>query len=276
MTVRRSAASARRLNSDDALGLGGGAPMGGFRAAISDAEVVALSDAAYEGGVRYLHLAAFYGYGRNELRMGHCAPGRARFRAVDQDRILHAMKPGEKASRRFPRQWPAGLRAGVRLFLRRHALAGALASQARREDRHRPDPRRRFLDHQGPRDPRRALQDGDGRGFEGIDRSCAALASSARSASASTKPTPACASSRPATSTACCWPAAARRSNRAARRIPARVRETQRVGRPGRATTRHPDRRREARRHPRLRGRAPAPDREGAEDRRVCQRQASN
>ena len=51
------------------LGLGG-APMGGFRATISDAEAVALSDAAYEGGVRYFDTSPYYGYGRSELRMG--------------------------------------------------------------------------------------------------------------------------------------------------------------------------------------------------------------
>jgi D-threo-aldose 1-dehydrogenase len=51
------------------LGLGG-APMGGFRATIPDAEAVALADAAWEGGVRYFDTSPFYGYGRSELRMG--------------------------------------------------------------------------------------------------------------------------------------------------------------------------------------------------------------
>ena len=51
------------------LGLGG-APMGGFRAKISDAEAMALTDAAYDGGVRYFDTSPFYGYGRSELRMG--------------------------------------------------------------------------------------------------------------------------------------------------------------------------------------------------------------
>src|SRR5882724_7738398 len=51
------------------LGLGG-APMGGFRATISDAEATALIDAAYEDGVRYFDTSPFYGYGRSELRMG--------------------------------------------------------------------------------------------------------------------------------------------------------------------------------------------------------------
>ncbi|HEY4170298.1 MAG TPA: aldo/keto reductase, partial [Reyranella sp.] len=51
------------------LGLGG-APMGGFRAKISDAEAVGLTDTAYELGVRYFDTSPFYGYGRSELRMG--------------------------------------------------------------------------------------------------------------------------------------------------------------------------------------------------------------
>lgn len=80
------------------LGLGG-APMGGFRAAISDAEAVALSDAAYEGGVRYFDTSPFYGYGRSELRMGAALRSKPREEFVlstKVGRILHAMKPGEK------------------------------------------------------------------------------------------------------------------------------------------------------------------------------------
>jgi D-threo-aldose 1-dehydrogenase len=80
------------------LGLGG-APMGGFRATISDAEAVALSDAAYEGGVRYFDTSPFYGYGRSELRMGASLRAKPREEFVlstKVGRILHAMKPGEK------------------------------------------------------------------------------------------------------------------------------------------------------------------------------------
>ena len=101
------------------LGLGG-APMGGFRAAISDAEAVALSDAAYDGGVRYFDTSPFYGYGRSELRMGAALRAKPREEFVLSTkigRILHAMKPGEKTARRVPRERPAGLRAGVRLHL---------------------------------------------------------------------------------------------------------------------------------------------------------------
>src|SRR5262245_28399746 len=79
------------------LGLGG-APMGGFRATISDAEAMALTDAAYDGGVRYFDTSPFYGYGRSELRMGAALRWKPRedfVLSTKIGRILHAMKPGE-------------------------------------------------------------------------------------------------------------------------------------------------------------------------------------
>jgi D-threo-aldose 1-dehydrogenase len=78
------------------LGLGG-APMGGFRATISDAEAVGLSDTAYELGVRYFDTSPFYGYGRSELRMGAALRNRPKDYVLSTKigRILHAMKPGE-------------------------------------------------------------------------------------------------------------------------------------------------------------------------------------
>src|ERR1041384_2142020 len=85
------------------LGLGG-APMGGFRATISDAEAITLTDAAYEGGVRYFDTSPFYGYGRSELRMGAALRQRPRHEYVlstKVGRILHAMKPGEKVPADF-------------------------------------------------------------------------------------------------------------------------------------------------------------------------------
>src|SRR5262245_23352546 len=80
------------------LGLGG-APMGGFRATISDAEATELTDAAYQGGVRYFDTSPFYGYGRSELRMGAALREKPRddfVLSTKIGRILHAMKPGEK------------------------------------------------------------------------------------------------------------------------------------------------------------------------------------
>ena len=79
------------------LGLGG-APMGGFRAVIPDAEAVALTDTAYELGVRYFDTSPFYGYGRSELRMGAGLREKPRedfVLSTKIGRILHAMKPGE-------------------------------------------------------------------------------------------------------------------------------------------------------------------------------------
>jgi D-threo-aldose 1-dehydrogenase len=80
------------------LGLGG-APMGGFRADISDAEAVRLTNAGYDAGVRYFDTSPFYGYGRSELRMGAALrekPRESYVLSTKIGRILHAMKPGEK------------------------------------------------------------------------------------------------------------------------------------------------------------------------------------
>jgi D-threo-aldose 1-dehydrogenase len=80
------------------LGLGG-APMGGFRATISDAEAVGLTDVAYDLGVRYFDTSPFYGYGRSELRMGAALREKPRddyVLSTKIGRIMHVMKPGEK------------------------------------------------------------------------------------------------------------------------------------------------------------------------------------
>ena len=85
------------------LGLGG-APMGGFRATIPDAEAAKLTDTAYEGGVRYFDTSPFYGYGRSELRMGAALRQRPRHEYVLSTkigRVMHAMKPGEKVPADF-------------------------------------------------------------------------------------------------------------------------------------------------------------------------------
>ena len=80
------------------LGLGG-APIGGFRATIPDAEALALTDAAWADGVRYFDTSPFYGYGRSELRMGAALREKPRedfVLSTKIGRLLHAMKPGEK------------------------------------------------------------------------------------------------------------------------------------------------------------------------------------
>ena len=85
------------------LGLGG-APMGGFRAAITDAEAVEFTDAAYDLGVRYFDTSPFYGYGRSELRMGAALRNRPRedfVLSTKVGRIFHPLKPGEKKPPEF-------------------------------------------------------------------------------------------------------------------------------------------------------------------------------
>jgi D-threo-aldose 1-dehydrogenase len=85
------------------LGLGG-APMGGFRAAISDAEAVKLTDAGYAAGIRYFDTSPFYGYGRSELRMGAALREKPRddyVLSTKIGRVLHAMKPGEAPPKDF-------------------------------------------------------------------------------------------------------------------------------------------------------------------------------
>src|SRR4051794_7190958 len=97
MTLNRRKIGKTKLRVTE-LGLGG-APMGGFRATISDAEATALIDAAYEDGVRYFDTSPYYGYGRSELRMGAALRPKPRDDVVlstKVGRVLHPMRPGEK------------------------------------------------------------------------------------------------------------------------------------------------------------------------------------
>src|SRR6478736_9902855 len=96
-TLRRRKIGTTSLEVTE-LGLGG-APMGGFRATISDAEATLLTDAAYDSGVRYFDTSPFYGYGRSELRMGAALREKPRSDYVLSTkigRVMHAMGPGEK------------------------------------------------------------------------------------------------------------------------------------------------------------------------------------
>jgi D-threo-aldose 1-dehydrogenase len=80
------------------LGLGG-APMGGFRAKISESKALAITNQGYEAGIRYFDTSPYYGYGRSELRMGAALRGKPRDSYVLSTkigRIFHAMKPGEQ------------------------------------------------------------------------------------------------------------------------------------------------------------------------------------
>jgi D-threo-aldose 1-dehydrogenase len=203
------------------LGLGG-APMGGFRATISGAEAVTLTDAAYQGGVRYFDTSPFYGYGRSELRMGAALREKPRedfVLSTKVGRILHAMKPGEKKPADFRENGLPGFAPvfdytydGVMRSLEHSHLRLGLA-KIDIALIHDVDfwtiKDRKILDERF-----KTVMDS---GFKALDE-LRKGGSSVRSASASTSRTPACASSRPATSTACCWPAAIRCWNRAGSR----------------------------------------------------------
>jgi D-threo-aldose 1-dehydrogenase len=80
-----------------ALGFGG-APIGGFRATISDREALGILDAAWEEGVRFFDTSPFYGYGRSELRFGAALRDRPREQftlSTKIGRVLRALRPGE-------------------------------------------------------------------------------------------------------------------------------------------------------------------------------------
>ena len=101
-TLKRRKIGTTRLEVTE-LGLGG-APMGGFRATISDDEATAIVDTAYDGGVRYFDTSPYYGYGRSELRMGAALRRKPRDEYIVSTkvgRVLHAMKPGEKTPADF-------------------------------------------------------------------------------------------------------------------------------------------------------------------------------
>jgi D-threo-aldose 1-dehydrogenase len=96
-TLKRRKVGKTKLEVTE-LGLGG-APMGGFRATIPDAEAVKLTDDGYDAGIRFFDTSPYYGYGRSELRMGAALREKPRDSYVLSTkigRIMHAMKPGEK------------------------------------------------------------------------------------------------------------------------------------------------------------------------------------
>jgi D-threo-aldose 1-dehydrogenase len=49
----------------------GAAPIGGFRATISEAEAQALLEAAWQGGMRFFDTSPFYGYGALGISSGN-------------------------------------------------------------------------------------------------------------------------------------------------------------------------------------------------------------
>lgn len=83
----------------------GAAPIGGFRAAVPDAEAAVLLETAWEGGIRYFDTSPFYGYGRSELRVGAALRDRPRESYVLSTKIGRWMRP-----RREGEALPAGFR----------------------------------------------------------------------------------------------------------------------------------------------------------------------
>ena len=82
----------------------GGAPIGGFRATIGEAEAQGLIDEAWAGGVRYYDTSPYYGYGRSELRLGHALRQRPREDFVISTkigRVLRTLRPGEATPEGF-------------------------------------------------------------------------------------------------------------------------------------------------------------------------------
>jgi D-threo-aldose 1-dehydrogenase len=78
----------------------GAAPIGGFRATITEAEAQTLLETAWQGGVRFFDTSPFYGYGRSELRLGHFLrqdPREEFIISTKIGRVMHAKQPGEEA-----------------------------------------------------------------------------------------------------------------------------------------------------------------------------------
>ncbi len=71
----------------------GAAPIGGFRATISEAQASATIEAAVKAGVSFFDTSPFYGYGRSELRMGAVLRGLPRDSFVLSTKIGRVMRP---------------------------------------------------------------------------------------------------------------------------------------------------------------------------------------
>jgi D-threo-aldose 1-dehydrogenase len=74
------------------LGLGG-APIGGFRFALSDEQGAETVRAGYEAGLRYFDTSPYYGYGRSELLYGYALRSRPRDSFVLSTKVGRWMTP---------------------------------------------------------------------------------------------------------------------------------------------------------------------------------------
>jgi D-threo-aldose 1-dehydrogenase len=94
--MSKSLLELRRLGSSavetSALGLGG-APIGGFRYALSEQQGADTVSAAYAAGLRYFDTSPYYGYGRSELLFGHALRGQPRDSFVLSTKVGRWMVP---------------------------------------------------------------------------------------------------------------------------------------------------------------------------------------
>ncbi len=83
----------------------GGAPIGGFRFALTDEEATGVARAAADAGVRYFDTSPYYGYGRSELVMGAALRGVPRESFVISTkvgRVMAPLRPGETVEKWRP------------------------------------------------------------------------------------------------------------------------------------------------------------------------------
>jgi D-threo-aldose 1-dehydrogenase len=88
-----------------ALGFGG-APIGGFRFALSDQQGAEALGGAFDGGIRYFDTSPYYGYGRSELLFGYA------LRPHPRDDYVLSSKVGRYMTPLAPGESVAGWRPG--------------------------------------------------------------------------------------------------------------------------------------------------------------------
>lgn len=90
-----------------ALGFGGG-PIGNQARPVSEQEVEAIVDAAWDTGIRYFDTSPFYGHGLSEARLGHCLRWRPREDYVLSTKVGRLLKPRRREEIDFG-MWVDGL-----------------------------------------------------------------------------------------------------------------------------------------------------------------------
>ncbi len=78
------------------LGFGGG-PLGNLRRAIDDAEALAVLEAAWARGLRYVDTAPLYGHGRSETRLGRFLAAKPRDAFVLATKVGRLLRPATRA-----------------------------------------------------------------------------------------------------------------------------------------------------------------------------------